>query len=83
MRLQVEQSQLRQKINERLGEDELTDEQRAELDQWTTRAQEVEVEHYGRGRERDPSLVITSAITAPARNSYKSFQDIELRPCSA
>ena len=56
VRLQVEQSQLRQKINERLGEDELTDEQRADLDQWTTRAQEVEVEHYGRGRERDPSL---------------------------
>ena len=44
-RLQLEQSQLREKINDRLGsEDSLTDEQRTELRQWTDRAQEVEVE---------------------------------------
>ena len=41
--MQVEQSELREKINGRLGED-LTDEKRGELDGWTKRAQELEVE---------------------------------------
>ena len=43
-RLQVELSELRQKINERLGLAELTTEQRAELATWTTRAQDAETE---------------------------------------
>ena len=42
--LQVEQSELREQINGRLGEDDLTDEKRGELDGWTKRAQELEVE---------------------------------------
>ena len=43
-RLQVEQSEKRQKINELLALDELSDEQRSELDTLTKRAQEIEVE---------------------------------------
>ena len=43
-RLQLEQSEKRQRINELLALDELTDEQRAELDTLTKRAQQIEVE---------------------------------------
>lgn len=43
-KLQLEQSEKRQKINELLALDELTDEQRAELDTLTKRMQQIEVE---------------------------------------
>ena len=43
-KLQLEQSENRQKINELLGLDELTDEQRGELDTLTKRMQHIEVE---------------------------------------
>ena len=43
-RLQLEQSAKREKLNELLGLDTLTDEQRSELDTLTKRAQEIEVE---------------------------------------
>ena len=43
-KLQIEQSELRQKINALLGLDELTDEQRAEMEAHTTRMQTLEPE---------------------------------------
>ena len=43
-KLQIEQSEKRQKINELLGQDELSDEQRNELDALTKRMQQIEVE---------------------------------------
>ena len=43
-KLQIEQSEKRQKINELLGLDELSDEQRNNLDSLTKRAQQIEVE---------------------------------------
>ena len=43
-KLQIEQSEKRQKINELLGLDELSDEQRGELDTFTKRMQQIEVE---------------------------------------
>ena len=43
-KLQLEQSEKRQKINELLGLDELSDEQRSELDTLTKRMQHIEVE---------------------------------------
>ena len=43
-KLQLEQSEKRQKINELLGLDELTDEQRGELDTLTKRMQHIEVD---------------------------------------
>ena len=44
-RLALELSELRQKINERLGVEAMTDEQRSELEGWTNRAQAAEVEY--------------------------------------
>ena len=43
-KLQIEQSEKRQRLNELLALDELTDEQRGELDSLTKRAQQIEVE---------------------------------------
>lgn len=43
-RLQIEQSEVRQRINAALGKDELSDEERTALDSDTKRAQQVEVE---------------------------------------
>ena len=43
-RLSLEQSRVRQRLNELLGRDELAEEERGELDHLTERAQEVEVE---------------------------------------
>ena len=43
-RLQIEQSEKRQRLNELLALDELTDEQRGELDTLTKRMQQIEVE---------------------------------------
>ena len=43
-KLQVEQSELRQKINERLDKPDMSDEERTELDGWTARMQESETE---------------------------------------
>ena len=43
-RLQVEQSEKRQKVNDLLAKDELTDEERAELETLTKRLQEIEPE---------------------------------------
>ena len=43
-RLQVEQSELREKINAALDRDDLTDAERAELDGFTKRAQQIETE---------------------------------------
>ena len=43
-KLELEQSEKRQKINELLGKDELTDEERAELETLTKRMQQIEVE---------------------------------------
>lgn len=43
-KLQIEQSEKRQKLNELLGLDELTDEQRGEMSTLTKRMQEIEVE---------------------------------------
>lgn len=43
-KLQLEQSEKRQRLNELLGLDELTDEQRAELETLTKRMQQIEVE---------------------------------------
>ena len=42
--LSIELSEKRQRVNELLGKDELTDEERSELDKLTKRLQEVEVE---------------------------------------
>ena len=44
IQLQIEQSELREKLNAILAIEELTDEQRAELDKLTKRAQQIEVE---------------------------------------
>ena len=44
VKLQLEQSEKRQKINDLLGKDELTDEERAELDTLTKRMGEIETE---------------------------------------
>ena len=44
-RLLVEQSEKRQKVNDLLGKDELTDEERAELETLTKRLQHIEVEY--------------------------------------
>ena len=44
VKLQVEQSEKRQKVNDLLGKEELTAEERAELDTMTVRMQEIEVE---------------------------------------
>ena len=43
-RLQIEQSEVRQRLNELLAEDKLTEEQRSELSTLTGRMQEIEVE---------------------------------------
>ena len=43
--LQLEQSELREKINAALGKDDLTDAERAELDGWQRRAQQIEGEY--------------------------------------
>ena len=43
-RLQLEQSEKRQRLNELLGKDELSDDERGELDTVTKRAQQIEVE---------------------------------------
>ncbi len=43
-KLQLEQSEKRQKINDLLGKDELTDDERNELDTLTKRMQQIEVE---------------------------------------
>ena len=44
IQLQVEQSEIRQKLNIALGKDEIGDDERAELDLLTKRAQELEIE---------------------------------------
>ena len=44
VKLQVEMSEKREKINALLGKDELTDDERAELDVLTKRAQQIEIE---------------------------------------
>ena len=44
-KLQIEQSEKRQRTNELLGKDEMTAEERAELGTLTTRMQEIEVEY--------------------------------------
>ena len=44
VRLQVERSELAEKINQRLADGEMTPEQRAELTAWTERAQQLEPE---------------------------------------
>ena len=43
-KLRIEQSEIREKINAALAKDELSDEERGELDTLTKRAQEIEVE---------------------------------------
>ena len=43
-RLQLEQSTLNEQINARLAADSMTDAERTELQTWTKRSQEVEVE---------------------------------------
>ena len=61
--LQVEQSEKRQRVNELLAIDELTDEQRTELDTLTKRLQQIEPgtprrdRRGSRGREGDPRSV--------------------------
>ena len=44
VKLQLEQSEKREKINDLLGKDELTDEERSEMDTLTKRMQEIETE---------------------------------------
>ena len=44
VKLQVEMSEKREKINALLGKEELNDEERGELDALTKRAQEIEIE---------------------------------------
>ena len=60
--LQVEQSEIRQKINAGLGKDELGDEERGELDKLTKRSQELEIEL--RAALVADSLVTDSRIVA-------------------
>ena len=44
VKLQIEMSEKREKLNALLGKDELTDDERAEMDVLTKRAQEIEIE---------------------------------------
>ena len=69
-KLQIEQSELRQKINALLGLDELTDEQRAEMEADTKRAQELEPELRA-------AIVSEGAEEAEARGQFGNNGDGE------
>ena len=71
-KLQIEQSELRQKINALLGLDELTDEQRAEMEAHTKRAQELEPELRA-------AIVSEGAEEAEARGQFGNTGDGEQR----
>ena len=62
-KLQIEQSEKRQKINDLLGQDDLSDEQRNELESLTKRAQQIEIELRG-------ALVAEAAAEAEARGLF-------------
>ena len=62
-RLQVEQSERRQRLNELLTAETLTDEQRAEMDTLTKRAQQIEVELRA-------ALVVEGQEEAEARSLF-------------
>ena len=65
-RLLIEQSKLRQRLNELLGLDELSDEQRSEMDTATERAQALEGELRA-AIVAEPEVVITDADDTEAR----------------
>ena len=69
-KLQIEQSELRQKINALLGLDELTDEQRAEMEAHTTRMQTLEPELRA-------AIVSEGAEEAEARGQFGNNGDGE------
>ena len=69
-KLQIEQSDLREKINALLGLDELTDEQRAEMEAHTNRAQELEPELRA-------AIVAEGAEEAEARGQFGNNGDGE------
>ena len=82
-RLLVEQSEKRQKVNALLGKDELTAEERGELDTLTRRLQEIEVEYRAavtvegdeetRRREREPDAEMRERIELRSRASLTNF----------
>ncbi len=72
-RLHVEQSEKREKINALLGKDELTDEERGELDSLTKRAQQIEVEL------RAALVAEDQGTTSPAEPDAEQRERIELR----
>ena len=65
-RLQVEQSQLREKINSTFDNGELTDDQRADLDKLTKRSQEIELElRAALTAEGMETAAVTEPVTEP------------------
>ena len=65
-RLQVEQSQLREKINKTFDNGEITDDQRADLDKLTTRAQAIELElRAALTAEGIETAAVTEPVTEP------------------
>ena len=65
-RLLIEQSKLRQRLNELLGMDELSDELRSEMDKATERAQSLETELRA-AIVAEPEVVVTDAADTEAR----------------
>ena len=62
-RLQLEQSEKRQRLNDLLAEDQLSDEQRSEMDDFTKRMQQIEVEL------RAAIIAEPDPVTSPASDS--------------
>lgn len=82
-KLRLEQSEIREKINAALGKDELTDEQRGELDGLTKRAQEVEIEMRAaivvedaeekRGLENEPDAEMRERLELRSKASLTGY----------
>lgn len=70
--LQIEQSELREKTNELLGRDELSDEERTELGTYTTRLQQIEPELRA-------ALVTEAAEDEAATREAGNVPDAEMR----
>ena len=76
-RLQIEQSQIREQINTTFNADELSDDQRDELDRLTTRAQQIEREL--RAALTAEGITADATITAPATDDPQERERLELR----
>ena len=71
-RLLLEQSERREKVNELLGKDELTGEERTELDTLTTRMQEIEGEYRA-------AVVVEAADLEAEQRACGVLPDAEMR----